>query len=230
MRRVNLNLLILVLVIVVVAVLKGRKATSAATVPVTPSPAAADVARVIAVASPGRPGKAIAAPVLTIVPKLELKPEPFAQELAQYAVLKKKIFLTSSEDSERKLLLTNEKLLRGMRSRLMRSPATAQEAMEQNAAIDLLLDAVRTGDNEVAIDVLRSVVTDGQVEDESLDRTTRENLAGIKAEVLFQWSALKPAQASELAGLLPGPVSQRIWQNVVDAQQSNLNESAALAH
>ena len=117
-----------------------------------------------------------------------------------------------------------------MRPRLMHTPTTAKEAGEQNAAIDMLLDALKSGDSEVAVDVLRSVVTDGQVEDESIDRSTRENLAGIKAEVLFQWSALKPAQASELASLLPGPISQKIWQNVVDAQQSNLNESAALAH
>lgn len=230
-----MNYVIVILLIIFAAMIKGRSMGLGNREPAAAEP----IAKVIAVPStiaalPTKvaqaPAPAAATPVITVTPKIEVKPEPYAKELADFGALKKKVFLTPAEEANRNQLLSNERVLRGLRGRLMRSPTTSNEALEQNAAIDMLLEAVRVGDSEVAMDVLRTVVTDGQVEDESVDRSTRENLAGIKAEVLFQWSALKPAQASELASLLPGPVSEKIWQNVVDAQQSNLSESAALAH
>jgi hypothetical protein len=234
MRKVNLNSLVAVLLITGVVLLEGRFRHHESSTP-DRDPTSVPVAAVSKIAEPPSATAAATATaaVVPIVPaplKLEKKPEPFATELAEYAVLKKKVFLTAAEESQRNSFLKNDKILRGMRSRLLSSPTTAKEAKEQNAAIDLLLDAVRIGDSEVAVEVLRDVVADGQIEDENIDRATRENLAGVKAEVLYQWSALKPAQAQELANMLPGPVSQKIWQNVVSAQASNLSESAALAH
>jgi hypothetical protein len=95
----------------------------------------------------------------------------------------------------------------------------------QNQAVDLLLEA-RLGGSQIAGQVLRSVVTDGQVEKESLSRSDRQAFAELKADVLYRWSAREPAITAELPGWLPGPVSQKIWRNVVNAQEQNQLESA----
>lgn len=232
MRRVNLNYLVAVLLITGVVLLEGRFRHREESTPGSretasiPSPVVGKITEMSSLAELN----AGPVPVIPAPLKLEKKPEPFAAELAEYTVLKKKVFLTPDEESQRNLFLKNDKFLRGMRSRLLNVPISVKEAKEQNAAIDLLLDAVRVQGSEVAVEVLRDVVADGQIEDESIDRATRESLAGVKAEVLYQWSALKPAQAAEFASMLPGPVSQKIWQNVVSAQASNLSESATLAH
>ena len=99
------------------------------------------------------------------------------------------------------------------------------ELSEQDVAVDILLDALKDGDSRAAEEALREVVKDEQVEDGTLSGGVREQLAGVKAEVLYQWSAMVPSGASELARLLPGPVSQKIWQNVLNMQSQNLAES-----
>lgn len=185
---------------------------------------AASMTKPNAVAPARSPGSVPAAPTAETVEPVQ----PFERELQSYSELKRKVFLTPEEQAHKETLLKNPDVLRGLRARLVRSPVNGQQALAQNAAIDMLLEALKSGDSEVASEVLRTVVTDGQVEDTKTDPLTRENLAGVKAEVLFQWSALKPAQSDELAQMLPGPVSQRIWANVISAQQSNLNESANL--
>src|SRR5262249_51568401 len=138
------------------------------------------------------------------------------KELLYYQSLKKKTYLTPKEQADKTKLLNDAEILKAQRGRLMRSPTTPHQALEQNAAIDMLFEALRFGDSETATLVLRDVVTDGQIEDEDLSPSTRENLAGVKAEVLYQWAALKPSEAEDLENLLPGPVSEKIWKNVVN--------------
>lgn len=151
----------------------------------------------------------------------------FPKELNTYVFLHQKIFLTDAEKAERAQLLRHADLLRALGARL-REPTRSPEVMnEQDTAIDLLIEAVRVGDKNVAAEVLRDVVRDGQVEDAKLERPAREQLAGLKAEVLYQWSAVSPE--SDLVSLLPGPVSKKIWANVLAMQESNRAESMAAA-
>jgi hypothetical protein len=153
-------------------------------------------------------------------------PAPHAAELAEYTLLHRKVFLSDGEEAQKATLLKNPSVLRAMGDRLLRAPGDTKGLAEQNMAVEMLLEALRSGDTGVATEVLKGVVSDKQVEDTHLDMATRESLAGVKAEVLYQWSAQIPTQAGELAGLLPGPVSQKIWQNVINMQASNVAESA----
>lgn len=180
MKRINLNLLIFVLFTCGAFVIKGRSAkVERLPTSITEQKAPAQVLSIVNNPSTVR---VAVAPVLRQTPKIEAKVvQPFAKELARYSELKKKVFLNGKEATAKEQILKNEKVLRGMGARLNHSPTDSKEAIEQNAAIDLLVEALRSGDNEVATEVLRSVVTDGSIEDESLESSELENLAGVKA-------------------------------------------------
>ena len=237
MRQIKLNALIVFVLLTGAALLKVRASKSREPSSVDgevvkrlaevaePAPL---VSKVAILQKPATPMPGVVGQVETKSTPVEALPFPFEAELSTYTGLKRKVFLNPIEQRQKEEILRNRDVLRGMQSRLVHSPVDGQQALAQNAAIDLLLEALKSGDSEVATEVLRSVVTDGQVEDAKVDASTRENLAGIKGEVLFQWSALKPTQSDEMASLLPGPVSQKIWQNVISAQKSNLAESADL--
>ncbi len=96
----------------------------------------------------------------------------------------------------------------------------------QDAAVDLLVEALKSGDKAMAAEVARAVIEDPAVENAGTDRSVRENLAGIKAEVLYHWAAIMPDDASNIERSLPGPVSRKIWDNVNRRHASNLAESA----
>lgn len=147
----------------------------------------------------------------------------FQAELDDYAILKSIVLPNESQKAARTQLLTNDRLLRAIANRLVRQPL--MELSDQDVAVDILLDALKDGDSRAAEEALREVVRDEQVEDSTLSGSVREQLAGVKAEVLYQWSAMVPTGASQLAGLLPGPVSHKIWNNVLDMQSRNLAES-----
>ncbi|MBX3021882.1 MAG: hypothetical protein KF799_09420 [Bdellovibrionales bacterium] len=156
-----------------------------------------------------------------------VQPFQFQKELTTYLDLQTKVFLNDVEKREREDLLHNTLLIRALGARLKVASRSMEVMREQDAAIDLILEALKEGDKTAAAEVLREVVQDGQVEDAKMEKTAREQLAGLKAEVLYQWSATNPQIASNLQTWLPGPVSKKIWDNVVRMQQSNAAESAA---
>lgn len=146
-------------------------------------------------------------------------------ELNVYAALKAKVLPSDSEKSERQSLVNNGRLLASIANRLTTIPLMALG--EQDVAIDLLVEAFKSGDKQAAEVAMRAVVTDAQVENAKLDREVREQLAGIKAEVLYHWAALAPEAQDTIAHQLPGPASLKIWKNVQDSHASNLAESRA---
>jgi hypothetical protein len=149
------------------------------------------------------------------------------RELMAYAEMNKKVFLTDDEKAQKKGFFRDSRFLKSLES-LLRQPAEigSDLQIQQFAALDALFEAVQSPDSERgAEDVLRSLVEDKSVEDPKLDGKSREALAGVKAEILYQWSSLQPNKAGEINRLLPGPVSQRIWQNVLDTQRNNVAES-----
>jgi hypothetical protein len=235
MRRDKVHLLILAVAIAGVVLMKGHSHQPRSRAVVddgaaeTDLPVTGKAAQVIQSAT----SQLTAMPKVSVVPTskpaiVPSVPNPFSHELQVYAILHSKVFLSPSEQADKADLLRDRRVLRGLGTVLNRPPTDLKASIDQNLALDLLLEALRTGDSDVAAEVLRDIVSDSQVENPKLEPTVRENLAGIKAEVLFKWSAFRPAQAGDLASWLPGPVSQRIWQNVLEAQSSNLAESAGL--
>lgn len=154
------------------------------------------------------------------------RPFPFQKELSSYLDLQTKVFLNDSEKKERSDLLRHAGLLKALGTRLIEATRNPEVMREQDAAIDLLLEALKEGDSTVAAQVLQAVVSDRQVEDTKLEKSAREQLAGLKAEVLYQWSSTNPGIVANLQAWLPGPVSKKIWDNVIRMQESNDAESA----
>ena len=169
---------------------------------------------------------AAAQPVAT-VPAAALPPPAFAfeTELSDYAKIKAKVLPDENEKGARRRLIGNADLLRGVGARLRQRPLL--DFAEQAAAVDLLVDALRAGDQQAAAEALMSIVTDSQVEDASVPRPEREQLAGVKAEVLYHWLAFTPEGAPQVRAALPGPVSRRILDNVLQTHAANLAESRA---
>jgi hypothetical protein len=158
-------------------------------------------------------------------------PAPFAPELNRYIVIKNKVFMNDEEKALRKSFLQNNEMLSAL-GEFLKTPAAETKTLEaeRNAATDLLLEAVKAGPNAAAEAALQGVIADGAVENPQLDQKARQSLAGIKAEVLYHWSAINPDKAPEMKSWLPGPVSAKIWQNVEHAQAQNVAESKAEAH
>lgn len=152
--------------------------------------------------------------------------EAFAhqEDLNQYRELKKRVLGSADDELERSRLKSDTVLLDSFRD-LLKSPASGEQTRaNQEAALDLLFEALKDHSTQ-AESILQGVIQDAQIESSALTPAVRENLAGIKAEALYQWSALDPAKAQTLQSWLPGPVSQKIWRNILDRQESNLAES-----
>ena len=150
----------------------------------------------------------------------------FKEEINEYAKLKEKVILTDGEIAQKKRLVQDPDLIAALAD-FLKMPTDAPDESGQYDAIDLLFEARKAASvKDVAETVLRSLVEDPVVEDPDMDRETREDMAGLKAEVLFQWTSVDPTKAVEVERLLPGPVSRRIWENVQEEQRMNLQESA----
>lgn len=149
-------------------------------------------------------------------------------ELADLASLSRKAFLSDDEKSRRQSHLRDSIFLQTVAS-ILRSHDLDQETLrEQYQAIDLLLESRSALKSGEAANLLRAIVADAQVEDATLPRAVRENLAGIKAEVLYEWAAREPDVAREIPENLPGPASAKIWENVQDQLARNVAESNAM--
>lgn len=153
------------------------------------------------------------------------------ESLPEFEKTKKVILATSTDDEEKQRQLKERmfqdaSLMRELEL-LLKAPALGDHelASQQMTALDILFDAMSSKSADLAEKVLASVVEDRTIEDESLDSSSRQALAEVKAEVLYRWSSAEPEQADQIVSLLPGPVSQKIWGNVIEAQAQNAAES-----
>ena len=150
----------------------------------------------------------------------------FAKELEEYTRLKAKVIMTDDEKQEKQRLLADTGFVRGLAALLSRPANYESEDFDrQNRALDLLFEALSTNSKTAAAEVLRGVVEDAQLENVKLDMGSRKALAGVKAEVLYNWAAMDPDRAKDIPTWLPGPVSERIWKNVIDMHEQNAAES-----
>lgn len=158
-------------------------------------------------------------------PRPESRPVIFEAQadLSSYAQLKTKVVPNATEKKERERIIHDQRTISSIGKRLLQVPPLALG--QQIAAVDLLVEAFKSGDRSASEQAMREIVADKQVEDTKLPAEVREQLAGIKAEVLYNWGALAPEQQNEIARQLPGPASEQIWKNVQDTFASNLAES-----
>lgn len=242
MKQVNINVVILSLIIFAAALIKGRTKAGAsvpAAAPVTLSSKASALAT--------RPGAA--GP--SVIQKLDIQTEmnksrhetlkpvspAVESDLKRFSVLKSKERLTPAEVREKENMLKNDALLRGLQKILSHTPGTPEEAARQNQALDLLLDALHSGHSEVALDVIRSAVIGGGLDDEMMLETAAGSGSGgaeeTRAEAMEPWSSLKDGRGgdtAEEATMLPGPANERLWREVVPEVEASTPKAAKLGH
>lgn len=154
------------------------------------------------------------------------KPFRYQTDLDSFIKIRSKVFLSDEEQKEQRRLINDVSLLRALGLRLTEASLAPSVTASQDAAVDLLIEALKNGDKAMASEVAKAVIEDPAVESATTDRSVRENLAGIKAEVLYHWAALMPDETTNIERSLPGPVSQKIWANVTHRHASNAAESA----
>lgn len=149
------------------------------------------------------------------------------RDLEKMQSLLSKPLLSPSEEREKKALLKDKVFLErnALALKNIRAMSDSDYMKWENAALDTLVGALREGDRAVASKIILEVIQDPQVEDAQLPMEIRKTLGGIKAELLFHATSLAPENFPEIESVLPGPISQKIWQNVQEQQKDNLAES-----
>lgn len=145
--------------------------------------------------------------------------------LKEFSKLKKKVFLDNDDKRTLSDLTRDPSFLSSLAP--LFDISYERNETDLNAAIDVLLDAATREKSETAATVLMGVIADPSIEDTAIPEKRREELAGIKGEIMFLWTATSPDRAHHMASMLPGPVSQKLWENVLAAQERNRNESLA---
>lgn len=149
---------------------------------------------------------------------LERPTLPFQNELEALSLIDDKVFTSDEEKEEFSRWTTNPDFVSALGERLKRPAFTLKEKKDQNLALSLVLKAERA----LALKTVESVVKDAQIEDENRPMEDRKQLAGVKAELIYQWTSMNPEDSQMIVGWLPGPVSQKIWLNVKHMQDSNV--------
>ncbi|MFN7729709.1 MAG: hypothetical protein ACK5P7_11180 [Bdellovibrio sp.] len=150
----------------------------------------------------------------------------YRDQIESFRSLSKKVFLSDEERRTKRELLESKDFLKSLAGLLKVGAGQSTEMKQtQDAALDVLFESLRADQASPGVEVLAEVVSDGQIENEATDMVTKRDLAGVKAEVLYYWSSLDPASAGRIEQALPGPISRRIWENVISVQKNNLAES-----
>lgn len=159
--------------------------------------------------------------------KVLLAPKP--EQLKTFKTIQAKVFRNKEDEKKWKRLLSDSKYILELSEYLKNIPKIEPQDFKdsQNAVIDFLVEALKSGDSVAAESAILEVIKDSQVEDEKIAQPARELLAGVKADLLYQSSSVKPQLVSQIENALPGPVSQKIWKNVQQQQADNLALSEA---
>ncbi|MBY0315801.1 MAG: hypothetical protein K2Q26_09795 [Bdellovibrionales bacterium] len=142
--------------------------------------------------------------------------------LERFSHLQVKALRTSDEEDQWAAMLSNPFILKKMQILLV-SP-TQEHVKQKNQALAFVLESLKRGESEAKL-VLESLISDPWIESNEGQRPQLQFQAELKAEAMFTWSSLYPEQSTHIESLLPGPVSQKIWQNVVAQQDLNSSES-----
>lgn len=157
---------------------------------------------------------------------------PQPEVLQQFKVIQSKIFKSDEEQRSLKQMMMNSRYIQQLGEYLRDIQSVNKEEFKanQNVAIDFLIEALHSGEAGSAEQAILDVIKDSQVEDEKIPMNARELLGGVKADLLYQASSIRPALAEQFSRLLPGPVSQKIWENVQRQQEENLALSEKELH
>lgn len=140
--------------------------------------------------------------------------------LQRFSTLQQKILKSEQEQSEYQMLLSNPHLLY-WNSELLKKPL--QSLKHANMALSFVISSVKLGNNE-ARQALKNWISDNSFELAPLSEEKRIQ-GELRAEALYEWSSTAPKENFYIESLLPGPISKKIWLNVLQQQANNEAES-----
>jgi len=158
------------------------------------------------------------------VQALSVSQLPQPEVIQKFKVIQAKVFKSKEDQATLKKMLSDSGYLLqlGLYLKTLQNVEGEDFKANQNAVMDLLVEALKSGDAVAAEQAILDIVKDPQVEDEKIAFKSRELLAEIKAELLYQSTSIKPGLSDQFERILPGPVSQKIWKNVQQQQSDNL--------
>jgi len=163
-------------------------------------------------------------PSQTEVSIMNLISEQDKKMIHSYRLVKEKPFQHDQEkEFVRKTLLDDELIKKN--SFLLSVKASSYEEQEiQNEYIDLVLDSALAGNTD-SLNVVKKFIEDPTIETDQLPQAEKNNLAEIKAEVLYHIASGSITSEQEIENLIPGPITKKIWENVKKSHTANLVES-----
>lgn len=146
-------------------------------------------------------------------------------QLRHFHQINKKVFLSKNELEFKSKILSDQKVMIEMKNILLRpSNNIVETELLQSFALEYLYEAVSSG-HQLAQDMLVEIIKDSSIENRSVPLSDRQAMAEIKADVMFNFSAMTADSEELIEKRLPGPISQKIWANVKLRQQRYLAES-----
>lgn len=151
------------------------------------------------------------------------------QKILIFRNFNQKVLMTKTEKIQFKELLFDKNLIQDL--------GTTFHEFSKNDLIDnkdlqndiysFLLQSLQKGDHDTSLSVIKEIVFDKQIEDDSLPIEAKIFLGESKAELLYNASALYPDDFKNISSELPGPVTRKIWSNVLAMQKENEDLSRA---
>jgi len=151
------------------------------------------------------------------------------QKINEFKDLHSKVLLTKQEKENLKKLISDRQFIIELGDIYQQSIASDYFVQPHlHAAVnDYLLQALKNGDHETSLAVIKSIILDKQIEDKNRSISEKQVLAENKAELLFHATALYPEEFNFSSSDLPGPVTQKIYENVKLIHKENEELSRA---
>ena len=146
-----------------------------------------------------------------------------SKHLVQIKLIQKKVFKNDAELNLVESFINSRPRLQSLAALLTRR----EELIETNSAdhsnaVDVLIAASQSGDSQYAEELILEIIRDGKIENENEHPTVRQSLAGIKAELMYHAVRI---DNRTVQNSISGPVTQKIWDNVQQAQADNVTAS-----
>jgi hypothetical protein len=161
----------------------------------------------------------------------DLKPEAFSpvlsDRLIRWSELQAKVFRSDAEEAERQLMSRDPDLISESKKALLLSVGSHETARAEmiDSALELLILAGRDADGR-ADQAIVEILEDPRLEDGGQSDETREQLAGVQAELLVSLiDTANPRLKRHLGELRLGPVGRRLRARVELRLSRNLAES-----
>ncbi len=160
-------------------------------------------------------------PVIAVQESFKL--QPLVKDLQQLKAIKAKVFRNAFEENTVKEFIQSPEKLQSLVLFLTDTKSLSLTSVEiHQSAVDTLLEAAKSADHIIAEELILSVIQDKQVEDPGANKFMRETLAGIKAELMYSAAFI---EKQTVQNSIPGPITQKIWDNVQQAHADNVTAS-----